>query len=381
MSPQGPATAPFLDRLAASLNAPAGASAQILLGLGLAVFAFALIALLRFFRRGPGPRRLEQGLSALARQNAELAGRVRALAESVDQRQSDLARFVAARLDAVGSRVGADVEASGRASEQQLAMLNERLAVIDAAQARLTRLSQEVVGLKEILGNKQARGAFGQGRMEAIVRDALPASAYAFQHRLSNGTRPDCVIRLPGDPRLLVVDAKFPLEAFNALKAAGDAEARRHAAARARSDLGKHVRDIAERYLPCEETQDLALMFVPSESLYADIAEHFEDVTQKAHRHRVLIVSPTLLAMAMQLMQAIARDARVREEAQAIQIETRRLVEDLARLRDGARRLDAHFNAARQDLAQILSGAERAARAGERIDELEFPPPALKAAE
>ena len=137
-------------------------------------------------------------------------------------RQADLARLVAERLDAVGTRVGAGLEASGRTAGEHLAKLNERLAVIDAAQARVAALTQEVVGLKDILANKQARGAFGQGRLEAIIRDGLPASAFEFQYTLSNNTRPDCVIRLPGDPRLMIIDAKFPLEAFTALRGADE---------------------------------------------------------------------------------------------------------------------------------------------------------------
>ena len=189
--------------------------------------------------------------------------------------------------------------------------------MIDSAQARLTEMTREVVSLKDILANKQARGAFGQGRMEAIVRDGLPAGAYDFQFTLSNRARPDCVIRLPGDSRLLVVDAKFPLEGFSALRAARDDEARKAAQARVRGDVMKHVKDIAERYLLPGETQDVALMFVPSEAIYSDLVEHFDDVVQKAHRARVVIVSPTLMMMAISVAQAILRDARMRDEAHA----------------------------------------------------------------
>jgi DNA recombination protein RmuC len=315
---------------------------------------------------------IERAMAVIGRQNAELAGRIRTVAEALGSRQSDLARFVAERLDAVGARVGAGVEASGKTAGEQLAKLNERLAVIDAAQARLTGLTQEVVGLKDILANKQARGAFGQGRLEAIVKDALPENAYAFQHTLSNRMRPDCVIRLPGDPRLMVIDAKFPLEAFSALKAASDSEAQRSAAARVRADVGKHVKDIAERYFIPEETQDIAMLFVPSESLYADINEHFDDVVQKAHRSRIIIVSPSLLMLAVQVMQSIVRDAKVREQTHVIQVEMRRLVDDVARLRARAAKLDAHFQNAQEDIAQLILSADRIAKCGERIDLMDF---------
>ena len=178
--------------------------------------------------------------------------------------------MISERLDHVGQRLGAGLETHARTTGDNLSKLNERLAVIDAAQARLTGMTEEVVSLKDILANKQTRGAFGQGRMEAIVRDGLPSGAYEFQFTLSGGARPDCVIRLPGDPRVLAVDAKFPLEAFTVFKEARSGEARKAAGQRVRADVGKHVRDIAERYLAPGETQDIALMFVPSESIWAD---------------------------------------------------------------------------------------------------------------
>ncbi len=272
---------------------------------------------------------IEARFGALVRSSAELNGRVAGMAEWLGSRQSDLARVVADRLDSVGARLGAGLDAQARTTGENLGKLNERLAVIDAAQSRLTEMTREVVSLKDILANKQARGAFGQARMEAIVRDGLPAGAYDFQFTLSNRARPDCVIRLPGDSRLLAVDAKFPLEAFSALRAARDEEARKGAQARVRADVGRHVKDIAERYLLPGETQDIALMFVPSEAIYSDLVEHFDDVVQKAHRARVVIVSPTLLAMAINVAQAILRDARMRDEAQAIQAEVGRLLNDV----------------------------------------------------
>lgn len=315
---------------------------------------------------------LDEKIAELSRSNAELIGRLRSMGDMLGARQSDLARFVAERLDAVGARVGRGLEDQGRVAGESLSKLNERLAVIDAAQAKLVGLTEEVIGLKDILANKQARGAFGQGRMEAIIRDALPSTAFEFQHTLSNRCRPDCVIRLPGDERLMVLDAKFPLEAFLALKnALGEGE-QKQAAARVRNDVGKHIRDMEERYFVAGETQDIAILFVPSESLYADLAEHFEDVIQRAHRARILIVSPSLLVMAVQVMQAIVRDARVREQAHEIQIEVRRLVEDVVRLRDRVGKLATHFGQAQDDVAAISTSADKIAKRGGRIETMDF---------
>lgn len=317
-------------------------------------------------------REMDDKMAELARLNAELSGRVRAASEIVSSRQSDLARLLSERLDAVGHRVGEGLEHSARSTADHLAKLGERLAVIDGAQANLARLSQDMLGLKDILSNKQARGAYGQGRMEAIVRDGLPADAFAFQHTLSNRTRPDCVIRLPGDERWMVVDAKFPLEAFTALRAAKEDEARKQADARVRADVSKHVRDIVERYFLPGETQDIAFLFVPSESIYADVQEHFDDLVQKAHRARILLVSPSLLMMAIQLMQSIVRDARLREEAHVIQAEVSHLLEDVARLRERTEKLSNHFRQSQEDVEAMSVSARKIEKRGERIGQLEF---------
>ena len=325
-------------------------------------------------------RDLDQHMGALNQASAELSGRMQTMAQVLGSRQTDFVRLVSERLDVVGQQVGRGLEGAAKSTGEHLAALNERLAVIDAAQNRLTGLTKEVVGLKDILSNKQARGAFGQGRMEAIVRDNLPADAYQFQFTLKNGTRPDCVISLPGDDRVMVVDAKFPLESFTALRDADNEEARIKARQWVRTDISRHVKDIAERYFIAEQTQDIAVMFVPAESIFADLSEHFDDLVQKAHRARILIVSPSLLMMAIQVMQAIVRDARVREQAHQIQAEVRNLVDDVMRLRDRVAKLDTHFRQAQEDVVTIATSTDKITRRGERIGALDFAPSGQDAA-
>ncbi|CAH1652132.1 DNA recombination protein RmuC [Hyphomicrobiales bacterium] len=316
-------------------------------------------------------REMDDKVAELNRIQAEMTGRLQTIAEIFGSRQQDFARFVAERLDGLQHRVGQGLEVSSRTTGEHIARLNERLAVIDAAQKNLTNLTGEVVGLKDILANKQARGAYGQGRMETIVRDGLPAGHYAFQATLRNGRRPDCLIRLPGD-HPLVIDAKFPLESFLAFRGATNDEMRRAASARVKTDVSTHVKDIAEKYLVPGETQDLALLFVPSEAIYADLQEHFEDVVARAHRARVIIVSPSLLALAIQVMQSLVRDARMREEAETIQLEVRRILEDVVRLRDRVEKLDTHFRQAQEDVAQIRTSTDKIVKRGERIEALDF---------
>ena len=343
----------------------------------------AVLSLIALWRAGAARRRereiaderqeaIEARFAALAQSSAELNGRIGGMSEWLGSRQTDLARVVADRLDSVGARLGAGLESHTQTTGESLGKLNERLAVIDAAQSRMSEMTREVVSLKDILSNKQSRGAFGQGRMEAIVRDGLPVGAYEFQFTLSNRARPDCVIRLPGDARLLAVDAKFPLEGFTALRAARDDETRKTALARVRTDVGKHVKDIAERYLLPGETQDVALMFVPSEAIYSDLVDHFDELVQKAHRARVVIVSPTLMMMAISVAQAILRDARMRDEAHQIQAEVGKLMNDVRLLVERAGKLETHFRQAQEDLAGVGAASARVARRSERIESMDF---------
>jgi len=356
----------------AALGAGAALLTLLLLALVVGLWRSRKARLLEGEMAAQRQRDLEAQIAALAQAGAQLNGRLGGMADLLGSRQADLARVMAERLDNVGARVGAGIENAAQTTNVNLSALNERLAVIDAAQARLTGLTQEVVSLKDILANKQARGAFGQGRMEAIVRDGLPSDAYDFQYTLKNKTRPDCVIRLPGDDRVMVVDAKFPLEAFTLFKDARSDEARKAAFTRVRADVGKHVKDIAERYLVAGETQDIAVMFVPSESVYSDLVEHFDDVVQKAHRGRIIIVSPSLLMMAIQVMQTIVRDSRMRDQAHVIQSEVGKLLEDVRRLAERTAKLDVHFRQAQEDVGQIAMSSEKIVRRADRINTMEF---------
>jgi len=317
-------------------------------------------------------REMELQINEMNRAQTEMTGRMQTIAEVFGSRQSDMVRALAERLDGLQHRVGQSLETTSRHQNESLTKLNERLAVIDAAQKNLTDLTGEIVGLKDVLSNKQTRGAYGQGRMEAIIRDGLPIGSYQFQATLSNSKRPDCLVHLPGDERGLVIDAKFPLEAFTALREASSDDERLRAATRARADMSTHIKAIAERYFIPGETQDLALMFVPAESLYADISEHFDDIVQRAHRARILIVSPSLLSLAIQVMQSLVRDARIREEARIIQTEVQKLLEDIGRLSDRVGKLDNHFRQAQDDVAMIRTSTDKIAKRGQKIETLEF---------
>jgi DNA recombination protein RmuC len=343
-----------------------------------AIAVAALILLVLRYAR-PHADAASAAVGEIARLQQEATVRLQAMGDMLAGRQSELARMVNERLDSVSHRLGQSLETNKQHTVDHLQKLGERLAVIDGAQKNITDLAHKNIGelasqvslLQGVLSNKQQRGAFGQGRMEIIVQDGLPKSCYAFQFTLSNKTRPDCVVHLP-DGRPLVIDAKFPLEAVTALREAKTDDERKLASAKVRQDITKHVGDIASKYLIPGETQDLALMFVPSESVYADLHDGFDEIMQKAFRSKVVIVSPSLLMLAIHVIQQIQRDARMRDAADKIHAEVGHLMGDLDRLRTRVVSLERHFSQANEDVRDILISSDKLQKRGARIKEVEF---------
>ena len=346
------------------------AAAVVIVLAGLALLAALVVVAVRALRRHDAEAADKQ-LVELARLQAETAVRIEGMRDLLAGRQAELHRAVNERLDSVSHHLNQSMTTTRQHTVESLQKLNERLVLIDSAQRNITDLASQVTSLQGVLTNKQQRGAFGQGRMELIVQDGLPKSCYEFQFTLSNKSRPDCAVFLP-DRRPLVIDAKFPLEAITAFRDAKNDDERKQAAARLRQDLGRHVGSIADKYLIPGETQDLALMFVPSELIYADLHEGFDDIVQKAFRSKVVIVSPSLLMLAIQVVQQIQRDARMREAADQIHAEVGHLMDDLKRLHERVLRLQQHFGQANEDVRQVLISAEKIERRGTRIQEVEF---------
>jgi DNA recombination protein RmuC len=337
---------------------------------GLVMIVAALMALAR--RRDTRDEERQEQMAMLLAAQTEMQGRVAAMAEVFGARQAELNQTLSQRIDGMTHRIGASITEQTKATHENLRRLQERLAVIDTAQNNIQSLAKDMAGLQAILSNKQTRGAFGQSRMEAIIADGVPMGAFEFQTTLSNGARPDCTIRMPNGQPPLVIDAKFPLEAWNAMRDAETSERRQQIALLFRRDMETHIRDIASKYLISGETQDTAFLFVPSESIFADIHEHFEAIVQKAHRQRVVIVSPSLLLLSIQVIQAILKDARMREQAHLIQGEVARLMEDLGRLDERVRKLQGHFAMSQKDVEDILVSSSKLTRRGAKIEALEL---------
>ncbi|MDD9332094.1 MAG: DNA recombination protein RmuC, partial [Bartonella sp.] len=126
-------------------------------------------------------REAQMQMATLLQTQVEMQGRMQTMAEIFGQRQFELNQSICEQLNGMRTNLGQALQVQTKSTYENLTRLQERLAVIDAAQNNIQSLTGQVVQLQAILNNKQTRGAFGQGRMEAIISDALPSSAYVFQ--------------------------------------------------------------------------------------------------------------------------------------------------------------------------------------------------------
>ncbi|NQW09604.1 MAG: DNA recombination protein RmuC [Alphaproteobacteria bacterium] len=332
-------------------------------------------------------RRREDAAERLAAMQSELAGRLGQMAESqtiaqarlaeqLQIQERELSKKLEERLADVTRRVGEGLEKSYKTTETSLTDLKQRLAVIDVAQKNITELSTQVVGLQDILANKQARGAFGEIQLNDLVSQALPPSAYAFQATVGGNRRVDCLLTLPNPPGSIAIDAKFPLEHYQVLRQAGS-DVERDAARKALGQaITVHVKAIAERYIVPGETAESALMFLPSEAVYAELHASLPAVVQDAFRRKVWIVSPTTLMATLHTVRAVLKDASMREQAHVIQVEVTTLLKDVERLDERVGKLQTHFGHVEKDMREIRISTDKITKRGERIQEIEVEDPA-----
>ena len=329
--------------------------------ISLAVAVVAAAAMLAFARRAPAP-------VADPRLDTVLQGQA-TIAEQFRQTSAANAALTA-QIDALKEKMGESLAASAQKTGETFVSITERLGVIDAAQKNISELSTHVVSLKAIFSDKQARGAISQDQMEAIVAEHLAPDQYEFQATLSNNSRPDCAIRIPNVAARIVVDSKFPLEAFELLRKA--------AMVAVRGDIQKHVKDIKEKYLIPGEVQTPAIMFVPSDSIYAELHANFPETLRKARQDQVVIVSPHVFMLVIGTIQSLMRDAKMREQAHAIQAAVGSLLQDVRRLGERVEKLRDHFETTNKDIGLIETSMKGIGRHAEKIAQVELgEPPAL----
>ena len=319
----------------------------------------------------------------LATNQGELAGRLTQLSETqvtnqnrlVDLMQSQeraVSKKLEERLADLGQRFGEGMEKSRVSQQTSLGELKERLVRIDAAQKNIEELSSQVVGLQDILSNKQARGAFGEVQLTDLVKSIMPPNFYSFQATLSGGRRVDCLLNLPYPPGPIAIDAKFPLESYRLLVDAGSDRDKNQARKLLATDVLKHVSDISEKYIVPGETAESALLFLPSEAVYAELHANLPDVIERSWKSKVWVVSPTTLMATLNTIRAVLKDSQMREQAHVIQREIMILLQDIGRLDGRVGKLENHFRQAEDDLRQIRVSTEKITKRGNKIEEIEL---------
>ena len=315
---------------------------------------------------------LGQRVQALGEGQERLAGGLHHVSEAQAQAQTSMLQLMEQRLALVQQQMNENLHGSARRTAQSLGDLQQRLSAIDKAQDNITKLSGDVLSLQDILSNKQTRGAYGEIQLNDIVTKALPSDSYTLQATLSNGNRPDCLIHLPNPPGHIVIDSKFPLESYEALRKAKTDWELNEAAKFLRSSIKKHIKDISSKYIIEGETADGALMFLPSEAVYAELHANFPELVRDGFAARVWIVSPTTCMATLNTMRAILKDARMREQAGAIRRELGLLFQDVERLGTRVENLDRHFGQAAKDLSEIKISSDKAGRRARRLDNFDF---------
>ena len=338
--------------------------------------------------------RLNMDVQTLGSGQQQLAGNIQTVSDTQANAQTQVIRTMEARLAEVqqqmADRLAENSMKSARAmtdmqermkeslhgssvkTTESLTQLQERLATIDKDQTNIEKLSGDVLSLQDILSNKQTRGAFGEIQLNDIVSKALPSDAYTFQATLSNGRRADCLIHLPNPPGPIVIDAKFPLEAYELLVASETKEAQLQALRALKSAIQVHIKAISERYLIEGETADGALMFLPSEAVYAELHARLPEVVREGFAARVWIVSPTTCMATLNTMRAILKDARMQEQAGEIRKALKLLHRDVEIIGEKAGKLETHLRQAGDDVAGVLTAAQRAGKRADRLDNFDF---------
>ena len=315
---------------------------------------------------------LNQRVQTIGDGQQQLAGGLTQVSEAQAAQQNNMLKLMEARLAAVQEQMTLNLTTNAKTTANSLGELQQRLVTIDKAQDTIQKLSGDVLSLQDILANKQTRGAFGEIQLQEIVSKALPSDAYAWQATLSNGKRADCLIHLPNPPGPIVIDSKFPLEAYEALRNATTKLDTKDAVKFMRTSVKAHIKAISEKYILEGTTADGAIMFLPSEAVYAELHSNFPELIREGFEARVWIVSPTTCMATLNTMRAILKDARMREQAGAIRTALRQLHRDVELVVDRVDKLNTHFNQARKDIEGISTAAERAGKRAHKLDNFDF---------
>lgn len=249
----------------------------------------------------------------------------------------------------------------------------ERLALIDAAQKKITELSGNIISLQDVLNDKRSRGAFGEVQLSALIHNMIPETHFSLQHTLSNGKRADCLLKLPHPTNNIAIDAKFPLENFRIMTANETKDLERQQAEKQfKIDIRKHIQDIAEKYIIAGETADGAIMFIPSESIFAEIHSKYGELVEYAQQMKVWVVSPTTMMAVLTTARAVLKDAATRKQMHEIQTHLRYLANDFERFQLRMDNLAKRIAQANADAEQVHISSRKISQRFAHIERTEF---------
>ena len=350
---------------------------SLLIGLAGVLVLTASFVIYRYFRHPEvsgtkNSKALHEALKDLSANQQQIVGSIKVITDTQTTSQAAIIKHVESRLEEIQKSISSSLSGSSVKTAQTLGELQQRLQTIDKAQTNIEKLSGEVLGLQEILSNKQARGVFGEIQLKDIVRKALPSDAYDFQFTLSNGKRADCIIYLPEPQGNIVIDSKFPLEAYNSMISNTNEADKNRNVQLFQSSIKTHIKDISEKYIIEGETADGAILFLPSEAIYAELHANFSKLVNEGFESRVWIVSPTTLMATLNTMRAILKDERLRRQTSRIRAELDLLYKDMLRLEGRIINLDKHFNLASKDVDEIKISAKKASKRVFNIERFEF---------
>lgn len=284
-----------------------------------------------------------------------------------------LTKSTDARLEQISGKVAERLDEGFKKTNETFINVMARLATIDEAQKKIDGLTTNVVSLQHLLGDKRSRGAFGEVQLEGLVRNILPPDAYAFQEKLSNGNRVDCLLILPPPTGKVPVDAKFPLENYHRMLDQDLAESDKLAARKQfKVDIKKHIDDISQKYLIRNETSDGAVMFVPAEAVFAEIHAYHSDLVEYAMHQHVWIVSPTTLMAVLNTARAVMKDVQMREQVHIIQSELGRLSVDFRRFDERMKRLADNIRKANEEASQVEISSRKISDHFAKIESVEL---------
>lgn len=292
--------------------------------------------------------------------------------DKLDKSFTKLSAEVQTRLKEISGEVDKQLTRGFEKTTQTFTDVIKRLTIIDEAQKKISELSSNVVSLQAVLSDKKSRGAFGEVQLSGLIHNMIPENHFSLQHTLSNGKRPDCFLFLPQPTGNIAIDAKFPLETYHQLQALKPGAERTQIDSRFKQDIKLHIKAIASKYIIAKETADGAMMFIPAESIFAEIHANHPDLIEFAHKSRVWLVSPTTLMAVLTTARAVLKDEATRQQVHIIQEHLVMLGKDFDRFQKRMDNLSKHIGQAQKDVEEVHVSSKKISSRFSKIEQVEF---------